>query len=96
MAELSLQEQIAALRAENEVLKASNPMGKQRVTVKVSGTGTGCICIYGLGRRPVSLYKSQIDVLFNDENVAKVRAFSAAHPELAKKVEAAAATTETK
>ena len=53
------------LKEENETLKAQIISGKvkteQKVTCKIGEKGN--LCIYGLGRFPVSLYVSQFDTL---------------------------------
>lgn len=49
---------LETLRAENIALKA-RLAARSTLTVKVSPTGTGAICVYGLARRPVTLYASQ-------------------------------------
>jgi hypothetical protein len=46
--------ELARLQAENEALKAST---SKPVTIKVSGKGA--VSVYGLGRFPVTLYKTQ-------------------------------------
>jgi len=50
--------ELARLRAENEALKASKA---NKLTLKVSDKGA--VSVYGLGRFPVTLYKSQWEVL---------------------------------
>lgn len=52
-----LQAELAALRAENERLKAK-AMSRQTITFKVSAE-KGCLSVYGLGRFPVTLYGGQ-------------------------------------
>lgn len=54
--ELSLSQQIEALRAENEALKAKVQV-KRNLTLKVSARGA--LSVYGLGRFPVTLYRGQ-------------------------------------
>jgi hypothetical protein len=64
---MTLQEQINALKAENEALKAkvNKP---QKLTLKVSTAGA--LSIYGMGRFPVTLYKEQwIKVLGLSEEI---------------------------
>lgn len=51
--------QLQALKAENERLKASKATSG---SIKVSGKGA--VSVYGLGRFPVTLYKSQWEKLF--------------------------------
>lgn len=50
-----MRKELARLRAENEKLKGTAPKG---ITIKVSEKG--CVSVYGLGRFPVTLYKSQM------------------------------------
>ena len=67
-----LMAELAKLQAENTELKAHQPKAPG-ITIKLGEKKN--VCIYGLGRFPISLYKSQADRLFSDEIVAKVRAF---------------------
>lgn len=61
-------EMIKQLKAENDALKAA----KQRpLTYKVSDKGA--VSVYGLGRFPVTLYRSQWEKLMKD--AAKLQAF---------------------
>ena len=48
-----------------------------KISFKVSEKGA--LSIYGLGRWPITLYKSQFDALFTDENIARARAFRTAN-----------------
>ena len=58
VSEQSLEQEIARLRAENEKLR----MAKfSKVSFKVSEKGA--LSVYGLGRWPVTLYKSQWEAL---------------------------------
>ena len=52
----------------------------RKITAKVSEKGA--ISIYGMGRWPVTLYKSQFDALFTDENIAMLRTFRQANDAL--------------
>lgn len=56
-------EELVRLRMENERLKAAKAQGQRAVTWKVSEKGA--ISIYGLGKWPVTLYKSQWDKLYS-------------------------------
>jgi hypothetical protein len=69
-----LQARIDALTAENAALKAAKT---PNLTLKVSDKG--CLSIYGTGRFPISLYKSQADRIFSQGFVEQVRAFIAAN-----------------
>lgn len=64
--------QIEALKAQNEALaaKASQP---RALTLKVSEKGA--LSIYGLGRFPITVYRSQAERLFTAENVERVQKF---------------------
>ena len=54
-----LQAELAALRAQNEaLLKQIQSAPAQRLTFKVSEKGA--ISVYGMGRFPLTLYKSQL------------------------------------
>jgi len=52
----------------------------RKISAKVSEKGA--ISIYGLGRWPITLYKSQFDALFTDENIAMLHAFRKANDAL--------------
>jgi hypothetical protein len=65
---------LAQLEQENAQLKAAKV---QPLSLKISDKG--CLSIYGTGRFPISLYKSQADRVFNQEFVEQVRAFIAAN-----------------
>ena len=56
MAEKTMQEQLAALRAENDALKAK---AEARVHISFKVGEKGGLSMYGLGRFPISLYASQ-------------------------------------
>ncbi len=58
MTQEQMAEEIVKLRAENEGLKAQQ---KSKLVFKVSEKGA--VSIYGLGRFPVTLYKSQAERL---------------------------------
>lgn len=64
----SLEQQLAALRAENEALKATK---SANLRLKVSEKGA--LSVYGLGRFPVTLYKEQWQRLLT--KVADIEAF---------------------
>ena len=71
-----LLEELARLRGENEALKAkANTVHK--LTLKVSTKGA--VSIYGLGKWPVTLYRSQAERLFSDETVKAVKEFITAN-----------------
>lgn len=69
MTNKELQEQIATLKAENEALKAKKTTGSGP-SCKV--TDKGGVSFYGVGRFPVTLYKSQwIKLLQHTELIAQ-------------------------
>ncbi len=72
MTTVSLEAQLEALKAENAALKlkASTP---KALTIKVSEKGA--ISVYGLGRFPVTLYKTQMERLI--AHVPQITAFIA-------------------
>ncbi len=74
MTEVSLEAQLEALKAENAALKAQKSAPKA-LSIKVSEKGA--ISIYGLGRFPVTLYKTQMERLISA--VPEVQAFIAAN-----------------
>jgi len=51
--------EMAKLRAENEALRKAKPAGAMKVTEK------GGLSVYGLGRFPLTLYRSQWEKLFS-------------------------------
>ena len=66
---------------------AARKAAQGKITLKVSrgkvGTvsyGKGGMSIYGMGRWPITLYKSQAERLFSDEQVAEIRKFLASKP----------------
>ena len=80
MAEVTMAEmqaQLAALQAQNEALKAKQPKAP-KPTCKVSAKGA--LSLYGLGRFPVTLYRSQWENLLSHAD--EIRAFIAANPTL--------------
>lgn len=70
---------VAKLQAENAALaaKAAKP---RSITMKVGEKGG--LSVYGLGRFPVSLYRSQWERLLSDETVAEIKAFILANAAL--------------
>ena len=66
--------QIEALKAENAKLAAK---AAARSTIKFKVSEKGAVSVYGLGRFPVTLYRSQWDRLV--ANVDGLKAFIAAH-----------------
>jgi hypothetical protein len=69
-----LQAQIAALTAANTALQAK-ATARQHFTLKVSPKGA--VSIYGLGRFPVTLYRSQMETLVS--HVEDIKAFITAN-----------------
>ena len=65
---------IAQLEAENSKLK-SQPRGK--IHLKVSEKGA--LSVYGMGRFPVTLYKSQWETLLAEDQIATIKAFIVEH-----------------
>ena len=72
--ELTLQEQLDLLKAENAELKAK---GKRTQTIMCKVSAKGAISVYGLGRFPVTLYGSQWAKLI--EFMPKLVAYAEAH-----------------
>ena len=77
MNQAELEAKLAQLQAENVALKAKMPT-PPKPTLKVGKAGG--ISLYGIGRYPVTLYKSQWEAVINQ--VDNIKAFIAAHPEL--------------
>ncbi len=79
-------EMIKRLQAENATLKAAKATPASRFTVKLSPSGKGNLCIYGLSRYPFSFYRNQIEAIL--ENAEIIKAFIAQNePALSKKGE---------
>ncbi len=68
---------IAQLQADNAALKAQPA---KRLSMKV--TEKGGLSIYGLGRFPVTLYRSQWDRLLDAATVVEIKAFIEANTAL--------------
>lgn len=79
MSDQLLQLELAKLKAENAALKAK-ALAKNKITFKVSEKGA--CSIYGLGRFPVTLYKSQMIRLI--ECMPELKTFIEANAELLK------------
>jgi hypothetical protein len=69
----NLQQELDAVRAENEALKARLAAAAmpRAMTMKVSEKGA--VSIYGLGRFPITLYRGQIERIL--DNAVTIRAF---------------------
>lgn len=70
-----LMAQIAAMKAENEALKAERQGGGKSLSLKVSEKGA--LSVYGLSRFPVTLYAEQWDRLLDFAD--NIRAFRKAN-----------------
>jgi hypothetical protein len=68
--------ELEALRAELASLKAAAAAG-QRISYKVSEKGA--LSVYGLGRFPVTLYRSQWERLLDPSNVTAITAYMVAN-----------------
>jgi hypothetical protein len=64
--------ELARLREENARLKAAQASGG-RISYKVSEKGA--LSVYGLGRWPVTLYRSQWERLLDEATVKGLRSF---------------------
>lgn len=73
--ETAMLAELARLRAENEVLKAKAKASQGRLSMKIGEKGA--LSVYGLGRFPVTLYRSQWERLI--EAIPNVQAFISAH-----------------
>ncbi len=76
---MTVEQELAALRAENEALKKSRAKGLHFKVGKAGG-----IVVSGLGRHPVTLYLSQWDIFMDESNITALRAFIAANRHLCK------------
>jgi len=72
---LDARARVEAMRVELKALEASVPRAPRALTFKVSAKGA--LSIYGLGKWPVTLYKSQFDQF--EEAIPAMRAFVDAH-----------------
>lgn len=68
--------ELEALRAELASLRAAAAAG-QRISYKVSEKGA--LSVYGLGRFPVTLYRSQWERLLDPSNVTAITAYMVAN-----------------
>ena len=66
---------VKKLQAENATLKATKAAPANRFTVKLSPSGKGNLCVYGLSRYPFSFYRNQIEAIL--ENAEIIKAFIA-------------------
>jgi hypothetical protein len=73
--EMTLAQQLAALKAENEALRAANAKKAKTISMKVSEKGG--LSVYGLGRFPVTLYKDQWSTLATQ--IPAIQAFIVEH-----------------
>ena len=64
---LEQQDELTRLRAENARLKAA---AQSKLSVRLAAKGG--ISVYGLGRWPVTLYRSQWERLLSDETAAQI------------------------
>jgi hypothetical protein len=76
--------EIDRLRAENARLQAQQVKSVGRITVKRSkaegATKGNALCVYGLGRYPVTLYREQAEALCRPEVVAEILAMAKTLP----------------
>lgn len=77
--------EIEALRAENARLtKLAEAKSVGRITVKRSkpegATKGNALCVYGLGRYPVTLYREQAEALCRPEVIAEILAMAKTLP----------------
>lgn len=70
----TLEEQLAALKAENDALKTAQAK-RNTLTLKVSGKGA--LSLYGVGRFPASFYRSQWERIL--DHADEIRKFIAAN-----------------
>lgn len=61
--------EIARLKAENAALRNGKPKAQPSITFRVSEKGA--VSVYGLGRFPVTLYRTQWESLFNSVDAIK-------------------------
>ena len=68
--DLQAQKRIAELEAQVAALNAA-----QETSLKLKVSPKGAISVYGLGRWPVTLYRSQMERFIDPENVKAIQAF---------------------
>lgn len=71
---------IQKLQADNAALAAAAAQPARKITMKVGEKGG--LSVYGLGRFPVSLYRSQWERLLASDTVKDINAFIAANAAL--------------
>lgn len=81
--------EIDRLRAENARLQAQQAKSVGKITVKRSkpegATRGNALCVYGLGRYPITLYREQAEALCRPEVVAEILAMAKTLPHKADK-----------
>jgi hypothetical protein len=78
MTQAEMLAELNRLKAENEALKAAKPV--QKLTLKIGEKGA--LSVYGMGRFPVTLYKSQWLKLI--EAIDSIKAFIVANDAILK------------
>jgi hypothetical protein len=73
---------LSKLSREQLVALVANLQREQAAKVSFKVSEKGAISIYGLGRWPITLYKSQFDALFTDDNIRRAREFRKANDAL--------------
>lgn len=71
---MTVEQELAKLRAENEALKAKNAKAS---TISFKVSEKGAISVYGLGRFPTTLYRQQMERLLDQAD--NIRAFISAN-----------------
>lgn len=71
---------IAKLQEQNAALVVAAQQPAKKITLKVSEKGG--LSLYGLGRFPVTLYRSQWERLLAPDTVTQINAFIAANDKL--------------
>lgn len=74
-----LQDKIARLEAQNEILQAK---ATRATTMSFKVSQKGAVSVYGLGRWPVTLYASQWDRFLQQDNIEALRDFIVEHRSL--------------
>ncbi len=69
----AMAKKLAEMEAENTKLKAAAKSRAQGLRCKVSVKGA--LSVYGMGRWPVTLYRSQWERLLSDSEVGTIKAF---------------------
>jgi len=80
MTKAQMEKELARLKEENAALfaKASANNGFGTITPRI-GRKTGSVCVYGLARRPITMYAAQWRRMLDEEAVKTIKTFLDTH-----------------